>query len=209
MAVRFNNLVSLLGDMEKKGWIIDSFPFSYNGVSTIVVITRFHNDEAKPSKYAKIKVYFVLRQDSKENVKAWADLWNVHFASVDEFCRFWQIHRNGNYSDLFNNFDEYFANHIPKTKIENKSDDVERRILGGYAEGNNPLAIYCYDVRRNGRSSDGTPNNRSMENSNKARVLRPQLYSIYQKDKNLSFFFSVKPEDEKTDKEIMCQFASR
>ena len=208
MSVRFQNLVSLLKDMEDKGWIIDSFPFSYNNVSTVVVITRYTEEEDKPNEYAKIKVCFVLRKDISVCLRGWADLWEVKFTSSQAFCNFWHIQNRENHRDLFIDFAEYFARYIPTQKIEDKADDVERRILGGYAEGNDPQAIYCFDVRRNG-SRDGVQNKRSRVNSDKARLLRPALYQYFHEDLNLSFFFSINPEEERTDEEIMSQFASR
>lgn len=207
--VRFQNLVSLLGDMERKGWIIDSFPFTYNGVNTVVVVTRYKEGDHLPKEYAKIKVCFVLKSKVTESLRGWADFFEVHFENGSDFCKFWNIHNKGAKRDLFVDFAEVFAKHIPSTKIEHKTDEIERRILGGYAEGNDPLAVYCYDVRRNGRKQDGNLNKRSIENSNKARVLRPNLYSMYSDDQNLSFFFSRNPEEERTDEEIMIQKASR
>ena len=52
-------------------------------------------------------------------------------------------------------------------------------------------------------------NIRSLENSNKAFTLRRTLYNKFKDDKNLSFFFSDKPADEKTDAEIIYQFSKR
>lgn len=43
---------------------------------------------------------------------------------------------------------------------------------------------------------------RSIENSNKAQILRPSLYEKYADDTNLSFFFSDNPDDERNDLEI-------
>lgn len=52
--------------------------------------------------------------------------------------------------NLFYDFSIYFARFIPAEKIVRKNDELERRLLGGRSEGNNPNAIYCFDVRRNG-----------------------------------------------------------
>ena len=93
--------------------------------------------------------------------------------------------------------------------MEIKQDELERRILGGRAERNDPFAIYCHDVRRNGLKEDGTPKHRSIENSNKAKILRPNLYSRLCSDSNLSFYFSRDISKEKTDEEIFSQFAMR
>ena len=209
MAVRFTNLVSLKKDMLRKGWIVDSFPFSYNGVNTIVVLTLYKDGEKRPTEYTVAKVCFVLRNNAMVDLSGTTDFWKIKLYSDDAFYDFWHIqHQNqGNFSK--EEFFEYFAKFIPREKVEDKKDEVERRILGGRAEGNDPSAVYCFDVRRNGRREDGKPNVRSIENSNKAAVLRPELYARYRDDKNLSFFFSSDPSDEKTDEEILCQFAMR
>lgn len=208
MNVRFINLVYLKKDMEKKGWIIDSFPFSYNGVNTIVVITLYKDGERKPTENTVARVCFVLRSDASVDLNATADLWNVRFNSVSEFCDFWHIQYQNQGRLLFEDFSSYFAKYIPQEKTVYKQDEIERRILGGRVDGNDPLAIYCMDVRRNGRRSDGTPNQRSIENSNKAETLRPKLFHRFRADMNLSFFFSKDPNEEKTDEKILRQYAS-
>ena len=55
MPVRFQNLPELLNDMNRLGWIIDSFPFEYNGKQTIVILTLYTLNERKPSEYAQVK----------------------------------------------------------------------------------------------------------------------------------------------------------
>ena len=77
--------------MENKGWVIDSFRFSYNNVNTVVVITRYTEEDNKPSGYAKIKVCFVLKKDIRVCLRGWADLWEVKFDSSQDFRNFWHI----------------------------------------------------------------------------------------------------------------------
>ena len=89
---------------------------------------------------------------------------------------------------MFEDFSVIFSHYIPPEKILTKTFE-ERQIIGRRVEGNNPNAIYCFAVRRNGTKEDGTPNERSIENSNKAEILRPNLYEKYYRDTNLSFFF--------------------
>lgn len=48
-----------------------------------------------------------------------------------------------------------------------------------------------------------------LKNSNKAEILRPDLYKRYFSDTNLSFFFSDDPTEERTDREIIESFAKR
>lgn len=153
-------------------------------------------------------VEFIKRNDINYSIMGYIYFFNVYFRSSDEFCDFFEIEKGDANRDLFNDFSEIFAKFIPKEKVITKSD-VERRLIGRRAEGNNPNAIYCFDVRRNGKKEGGTPNERSVENSNKAQSLRPELYKRYCADTNLSFFLSDNPEDEKTDNEIIENFANR
>ena len=210
MPVRFQNLPELLKDMNRLGWIIDSFPFEYNGKQTIVILTLYTLNERKPSEYAQVKLEFISQDDANHSIKAYADFYEVHFNSVREFFDFFDINRlDGNrFREIFINFSECFARVIPMQKVINKPL-LERELIGRRAEGNNPNAIYCFDVRRNGRRSDGTPNSRSIENSNKAEMLRPELYHRYRHDPNLSFFFSDNPNEERTDEEIINLVAIR
>ena len=210
MPVRFQNLPELLNDMNRLGWIIDSFPFEYNGQQTIVILTLYTLNERKPSEYAQVKLEFISQDDANHSIKAYADFYEVHFNSVREFFDFFDINRlDGNrFREIFINFSECFARVIPMQKVINKPL-LERELIGRRAEGNNPNAIYCFDVRRNGRRSDGTPNSRSIENSNKAEMLRPELYHRYRHDPNLSFFFSDNPNEERTDEEIINLVAIR
>ncbi|WJE16373.1 DUF6037 family protein [Halobacillus sp. ACCC02827] len=207
--LRFKNLPFLLKDMKKKGWVIDSFPFQYKGKKYIVILTLYNNSERKPSKYAKASVEFILWKNTAKTIKGYIDFYNVKFYSASEFCTFFDIEIGNANRDLFDDFSLIFSKFIPKSKLINKECEIEKRLVGSRAEGTNPNAIYCYDVRRNGTKKDGKPNKRSIGNSNKAQILRPELYSIYSADPNLSFYFSDKKEDEKSDDEIKRAFSTR
>lgn len=108
---------------------------------------------------------------------------------------------------MFLDFSKIFSKYIPDKKVDNKPE-LLCKLQGSRCEGNDPDSIYCYDVRRNGET-DGLSNVRTIENSNKARTLRPFLYGKYKEDTNLSFFFSPNPEDENYDEEIISRVASR
>ncbi|UDN58783.1 MULTISPECIES: DUF6037 family protein [unclassified Clostridioides] len=206
--IRFKNLPKLLNDMRKKQWVIDSFQFKYKDKIYIVILTKYKEGEHKPSKYAVARIEFIELDNIHNSITGYIDFFNVYFRSNQEFCDFFGIKDRFANRDLFNDFSEIFAKYIPEEKIINKSD-VERRIIGSKVEGGNPNAIYCYDVRRNGKREDGSPNVRSIENSNKAQALRPELYKKYQRDMNLSFFFSDDPNKERTDDEIYKSFSER
>lgn len=210
MPIRFQNLLELLNDMNRLGWIIDSFPFEYNGKQTIVILTLYTPKERKPSEYAQVKLEFISQDDANHSINAYADFYEVHFNSAIEFFDFFDINRlDGNrFREIFINFSECFARVIPMQKVINKPL-LERERIGRRAEGNNPNAIYCFDVKRNGKRANGTPKSRTIKNSNKAEMLRPELYQRYRYDPNLSFFFSDNPDEERTDEEIINLVATR
>ena len=151
---------------------------------------------------------FIKQENVNVSIKGYIDFYNVHFDSAYEFCEFFGVEKGNANRDLFEDFSAIFSRYIPSEKVIVKSSE-ERLLIGRRTEGNNPNAIYCFDVRRNGKKEDGTPNGRSVENSNKAEILRPDLYKRYFSDTNLSFFFSDDPTEERTDREIIESFAKR
>ena len=205
--IRFKNLPNLLSSMEKKGWIIDSFLFKYKKEDYVVILKLYSDAERKPSKHAKVKLEFIRANNINESIHAYADFYEVHFNSIDEFSVFFNVERGNANRNLFKDFSEIFSGYIPDEKHEEKHGIIQQ-IQGSRCEGNNPNAIYCYDVRRNGEI-DGRKNTRSKANSNKAYTLRRSLYEKYKEDKNLSFFFSDRLEDERADEEIINQVAVR
>ena len=201
-------IISLLKDMEIKKWVIDSFFFPYKNKNYIVILKLYRENEKRPSKYAKATVEFIKQENVNVSIKGYIDFYNVHFDSAYEFCEFFGVEKGNANRDLFEDFSAIFSRYIPSEKVIVKSSE-ERLLIGRRTEGNNPNAIYCFDVRRNGKKEDGTPNGRSVENSNKAEILRPDLYKRYFSDTNLSFFFSDDPTEERTDREIIESFAKR
>lgn len=206
--IRFKNLPYLLKDMEKKEWIIDSFLFKYKGKDYIVLLKLFQEGDIKPSPYAKATVEFFKYQNANDSIMGYVDFYEVRFNNLKDFCKFFDVERSFANRDLFVSFSEIFAKYIPREKTIKKSG-VENKLMARRLDGNNPNAVYCFDVRRNGRRENGMPNVRSIDNSNKAKLLRESLYNKYGKDTNLSFFFSDDPKDEKDDEEIMRIFANR
>ena len=210
--VRFENLVLLLRDMERKGWCIDSFPFTYNGVKTVVIL-KLYQEKKKPNEYAKVELEFINAHDVEKSIHAYADLFEVHFRGSDEFIKFFNISGSGlnkvGIRAIFIAFSEKIAKYIPREKIVEKRDPLEKKLLGGRAEGNDPDAVYIIDVRRVGTRADGSLKERTIENSNKAATLNKRLYELYSPDRNMSFFYSDREEDEKSDEEIIQMVAKR
>lgn len=169
--------------------------FNYKKEDYVVILKLYNDTERKPSEYAKVKLEFIRANNINESIQAYADFYEVHFNSLNEVVDFFNINKGTGNRNLFVDFSEIFSTFIPDEKHEEKQGLIQR-LQGSRCEGNNPNSIYCYDVRMNGET-DGRKNTRSKENSNKAFTLRRSLYEKYKEDKNLSFFFSDKLNDEK------------
>lgn len=207
MSIKFVNLPKLLDDMKSKNRIIEVFSFTYNQVNCAVILTIYKEKEKKPSKYAQVKLEF-LNTENGLSIFAYANFSSVNFNDVAEFIKFFNIQvTNGKAKiiEIFQSFSELFARYIPTVSSINAQ---YRTIATSRLEPNSPNAIYCYEVRRNG-TKNGQPNVRSIENSQKAELLRPELYEKFKADTNFSFFFSDNPKDEKYDMEIIQQVARR
>ena len=205
--IGFENLPKLLRSMEQQGWIIDSFLFRYKEEDYVVILKTYNEKERKPNKYAVAKLEFIKTSDVSNSIHAYCDFYEVQFSSVKEFINFFNIEIKNANRNLFLDFSKIFSKYIPNKK-DNRKPELFRKLQGSRCEGNDPTAIYCYDVRRNGKTG-GSSNVRTIENSNKARTLRPFLYEKYKEDTNLSFFFSPNPEDSKSDGEIISIVAGR
>ena len=76
-------------------------------------------------------------------------------------------------------------------------------------EGNDPDAIYCCGVIRNGTTSTGSQRHRRIENSNKAALACPLLYERLREDTTLSFCFSADLSKANSEEEILAEYIKR
>lgn len=116
-----------------------------------------------------------------------------------------------NLGDILHQFTEQFGKWIP-VEIKDLSEGQKKAVvrqLGTSDASDDPDKIYCIDVRRSGKKSDGSLKKRSPFNSQKSEFLRPELYAKFKDDLNLRFCYSVDPSAEKTDRQIIASVAAR
>ncbi len=205
-----NNLRDLLDDMKSKNRTIEAFPFNYNQGQYAVILTRYKPNESKPHQSAQAKLEF-FNLNSGNSIFAYANFSQVNFKNANDFINFFKINVQAGTAtirEIFQSFSNFFADFIP-TQTKKDLDIIYKRIVATRLEPNSPNTIYCYDVRRNGKDKAGKPNRRSVENSEKAKILRPELYEKFKADSNYSFFFSDNLSDEKTDAEIIREVTNR
>ncbi|WP_340015673.1 DUF6037 family protein [Paenibacillus sp. FSL K6-1318] len=203
------NLKYLKKDMEAKGWVIDSFIFRYNDEDFIVLIKLFAENEKKKNAYALLKLEFLRLTDVNISLQVEANAAKL-FVDAKPLREYFGISYSENLGSILQQFMEYFSRFIPVEVIDNKNEDQLKVMVSSLSKSDseNPNKLYCYQVRRNGIKSDGSLAQRSNFNDNKSRILRPFLYEKFKNEKNISFCYSAKQNEESTDEIILANYSN-
>lgn len=207
--IRFTALKSLVSYMNDKDVIITTFPFNYKDKKFYVILTKYKENDKRPSKYAIVKLEFYNPLNMK-SLFAFADWYEVRFENVNDFKNFFGIQvgdGTATMREIFLSFSEHFSNFIPGSIPEQNQE--QKTILSNRLDPENKNSIFLYNIKTSGIKSDGQRKKRTIENSNKAQYLRPKIYDKYKSDPYLSFYFSDNPNYEKTDTEIISLLAKR
>ena len=208
------NLHLLKADMEKKGWMIDSFKFRYKKINYIVLVILFSPDDPK-EKYALVQLDFLNAANFNHHLLVSANAGGI-MLSAEELRKFFGIRYSENLGDILQQFTELVGFHIPekvstsKSKLEKKA--IAHRITQTGCE--EPDKIYCYTVKRNpviidGKTREKKQSKRTPENDSKTRMLRRSLHDRLGKDESISFCYSDDPSMSRTDEEIINNWTTR
>lgn len=203
----FENLKSLKEDMKNKDWYIDSFLFKYKQQEFIVLVKLYMDDEIRPD-YALLKIEFVRGGNFNDNLLVAANSVKL-FTDAKTLREYFKIEHSKNLGDLLQQFNQHFSTFIPKKVSETKSKVQQEAMVYSLSrsDSENPNKLYCYAVGRNSVKADGTLQKRSPFNENKIRILRPELYQKLKDEKNVSFWFSTEPSKEKSNEDILYNWA--
>lgn len=198
------NLKQLKEDMVSKRWTVCSFLFRYKNIDYIVLVKRFVGSEQRISKYALVKLHFMDAQDLARDYEVEASSASLLIRDVKEFRLYFKIEYSQNLGDIIRQFTENLSQCIPLHMSENLTD-IERQAIVrslSISDSEDPNKIYCKNIRRNPEGQ-----HRSDFNSDKTRLLRPFLFKNFFNDLSVSFCYSIDPNDEKTDAEILYNFS--
>lgn len=202
------NIKALKEDMENKKWVIDSFMFEFKDTDYIVLVKLYDQNENKP-KYALIKMEFLKVDDITDNLEVPANS-NSLMVEPRVLRNYFGIEYAANLGDILQEFSRHLGGFIPTRVLHNKNDMQKRVMVSSLckSDSENPNKIYCYKVRRNPDKADGKPGQRSPYNDNVTRIRRPALYEKLHKDTSLSFCYSEDFTLQKSDEEIIRNWAS-
>lgn len=198
----FENFRLLKQDMENHGWVIEAFPFVYTGQDYIVLAKLYQYADTRPQ-YALLQVEILRKNNINETLTVPVNT-NGFMTDARTLREFFNISYSANIGDILSQFNEYFSNFIPTQVNLNKSQDLLDETIRSLSKSDSqdPKKIYCFSIRRNSDSEKRTP-----FNSNKSRLLRPNLYIKFKDDCTVSFCYSSKKEREKNDGEIINNFS--
>jgi hypothetical protein len=209
MNMPLGNLKSLRDDMKAKRWIIASFLFDYKSEGYIVLVHRYRERDHKP-KYALVKLEFLRKNDTEDKFIVHANSRMLLNVNPKAFRRYFGIEYSPNFGNLMQQFCEQFGRSIPANVQENPSTQETDAMLKSLnkSDPEDPNKKYCYMVRRNSPKESGEPGQRSEFNDNKTRLRRPKLYEKLKDESSISFCYSDLKSDEKTDEEILRNWAA-
>lgn len=202
------NLHALKTDMEKKGWVIDSFKFRYKKINYIVLVMLFDPDEPK-SPYTLVQLDFLNAKNFERHLLVPANAGGL-MISAKELRLFFGIHYAENLGDILQQFSQLLGYHIPESVNAQKSQTEKDAIVHTLSKKDcgDPSKLFCYAVKRNPVVKDKhtgelRQQRRSPYNDNKTRLLRRTLYNRLGSDDTLSFCYSDDPAKSRTDEEII------
>ena len=197
------NLRLLKAEMEKNDWIICSFLFSYKRIEYAVLVNRFTEKEKKKDRYALVKLQFI---DINKPSKSLVVEANSKCLIIDTktLRAFFNIEYGENLGDILKQFTQYLGNNIP-SQIPKEYSEIEKRLMVislSKSDSEDSDKVFCFNIKRN-------PNGgrRTQYNSDKTKILRPNLFKFFSNDTNISFLYSSDRLKEKDDNYILKNFA--
>ena len=209
MCLPLRILKALRDAMRRQGWVVTCFDFTYKKRGYYVTVTDYVNSP-KPDDFALVHLCFMRKTDITDSLSVPANQGGL-MVEAQTLREFFGIEWVENLGDILHQFTEQFGKWIP-VEIKDLSEGQKKAVvrqLGISDTSDDPNKIYCIDVRRSGKKSDGSLKKRSPFNSQKSEFLRPELYAKFKDDLNLRFCYSVDPSAEKTDRQIIASVAAR
>ena len=202
------NLHPLKADMEKKGWVIDSFKFKFKKIDYIVLVILFQPGEPK-EEFALVQLDFLNAKNFDNHLLISANAVRL-MTGAEELRMFFGIRYRPNLGEILQQFAEELGYHIPETVSDSKSKIEKQAIVHTLSKKDNEDTnkLYCYAVKRNPVVIDKVTGvrrqlKRSAYNDNKTRLLRGPLYKKLGKDLTISFCYSDDPGKDYSDEVII------
>ena len=189
--------------MVAKKWTICSFIFVYKRVEYIVLVKRFVGREQRIEEYALVKLHFIEADNLYHELQVEANSQRL-IVEARTLREFFGIEYGDNLGNILKQFTNQLGESIPKKVPEQRTAAEQAALVNSLSrsDAENPNKIYCYGVKRNSNGGQ-----RSEFNSDKTKLLRPDLFRYFENDTSISFCYSDDINKESNDSEILRKFS--
>lgn len=198
-----DNLKELKKNMEENNWVICSFLFRYKEIEYIVLVKLFAANERRENTYALVKMQFIKHNNLHEKLEIEANSLRL-IIDRETFRIFFGIEYGFNPGDIIEQFTKRLGEKIPTIVPNNVSKAEKDAMVASLSrsDSEDPNKTYCYKIKRNSLG-----NKRSQYNSNKTRILRPELFKKFEDDPSISFCYTDDSSKENDDSTILYNFS--
>lgn len=200
------NIPLLLNDLRNNHWHITAFLFTYNHRQYIVLFEDIENLRIVPNGFL-VFLTFLDRADANRTLTTRA---NAYTFEIDarSFREYFGIEYANNLGDIFQQFYEIFNRAVPQGIVQEYDDELTRAMVARLSrnDGDGINNLCCYDVIHHSMV-DGRQRHRSPFNSDKTKLLRPNLFNLLGHDDTVSFCY--RDHDPLSDEEICARVAAR
>lgn len=205
----FAKLRPLVKEMQQQQVAIFACNIQYHK-KCILLIEQIAENEPK-DKYDIARLVFINRTDENDTLETNVD--NFSFkADTQKIREFFMIpfgkHLYPLFQALYKSIGQQLPAHYDPFANKKFEDVILKEIANRSSSPSDSLdRKYCNHIVRLGKKQNGEPKQRSDYNSQKTQICRSDLFKRFKKDGNLSFCYYEDPDMEKSDIEIIRQFA--
>ncbi|WP_367110706.1 DUF6037 family protein [uncultured Psychrobacter sp.] len=194
-----SNLRLLKSVMEDNDWAIDAFNFQFNNYDYVVIVELYGENEHKPE-YSLVKLDFVDIDDLNRHYQIHANTRGFVSLDVKSFREFFRIPYGDGLGNVIQGFKRQLGESIP-SQIHDKSNLQKIVMVNSLsrADSKDPNRLYPSHLANTG--------NRTIYNSNKARIIIEDLYNLIIDRNELSVCFAIDPARQRTAQEILRNYA--
>lgn len=198
MSNALSNLQLLRLDMKEKGWCVTGFPFIYKQEKYSVVLELL---EKPYEKFYTMLLTFYRSNGKARSIHAHSN--GLELNGYELSVLFGSEHGGG-----YKYFTEYFYSRLNEQVPTHMSLTLNKEIKTlcenylSKKDGDDINKRYCYKAAHNGKIA-GKQKYRTRYNSDKTKLLYPDIYDALGEDKTISFYYSSNPSDEKSKFEII------
>ena len=196
------NLDSLAKDMKKKNYYISAFVFNFLQKEYMVFVKRFRPGMIRHSNYARVVLEIIDADDSTHRLECEANKLRL-IASDEEIREFLNEPPSTHPGNIALAFTRALGYAMP-TSVRIFTTAEKKKMVSVFYDDDNADKIYCMRLKRNPEGQ-----HRSEANTQKAKLLVPDLYERFRIDDTISFCFTADEEKDKSVNDILLDFARR